>query len=138
VSAITTATLFREPPPTASGQRQRILCLLREAARSGQGMNTDTLGDLGIKMPATRVWEPKNWYGFRIETCQDRVTRMATHYFRGDPPEGWHLPSKQARLRLEAGAEPASAAREAELAHFEKTHRADLEREAPLFAERRP
>jgi hypothetical protein len=68
---------------------------------------------------------------------RDRATRVATYHFRGDPPEGWRPPAKQARFRGKAGAEPDSAAWEDELAHFEKTHRANLEREAPLFAERR-
>jgi hypothetical protein len=113
MSAITTGTLFREPPPTASGQRQTILRLLREAARFGQGVSGDTLRrEYGIPQAPARLWELKNLYGFQIETRQDRATRMATYYFRGDPPEGWRPPAKQARFRLKAEAEPDSATRE--------------------------
>ena len=113
MSSITTATLFREPPPTACGQRQTILRLLRDTARLGQGVSGDTLRrEYSIPQAPARVWELKNLYGFQIETRQDHATRMATYYFRGDPPEGWRPPAKQARFHLKAVAEPDSATRE--------------------------
>lgn len=101
MNAISAPTVFREPPPTASGQRQTILRLLREAERFGQGVPGDTLRRAyGIPQAPARVWELKNLYGFQIETRQDRATRMATYYFRSDPPAGWRPPAKQARFRL--------------------------------------
>jgi hypothetical protein len=113
MNAIAAATLFREPPPTASGQRQTILRLLREAARFGQGVSGDTLRRAhGIPQAPARVWELKNLYGFQIETRQDRATRMATYFFRSDPPAGWRPPEKQARLPLKAEAKPGLATRE--------------------------
>jgi hypothetical protein len=94
-------TLFREPPPSATNQREKILSLLREAAPFGQGVSGDTLRyDCDIRQAPTRIFELKNEYGYRIETVQDPETRLATYFLRGDPPEGWRPPTKQARFRL--------------------------------------
>jgi len=96
-------TLFREPPPSAAKQREKILALLRDAARSGRGVSGDTFRyDFDIRQAPTRIFELKNEFGYRIETVQDPETRLATYHFRGDPPEGWRPPAKQARLRLKA------------------------------------
>ena len=96
-------TVFREPPPTAASQRERILALLRDAARSGHGVSGDALRyEHGIRQAPTRVFELRNTFGFDIETIQDPDTRLATYYFRGDPPEEWHPPAKQTSFRLKA------------------------------------
>jgi hypothetical protein len=123
---------FRELPPSAPSQREKVLLPLRDAARSGQNVSGGALRyEHKLRQAPTRFFE-------LIETLQDPDTRLAAYYLRGDPPEGWRPPTKQARFRGKAGAEPHSAAREDALAQFQKTHRADLGREAPLFAERHP
>jgi len=121
VTTTTTTTLFREPPPTASGQRQTVLRLLREAARSGQGVSGDTLRrEYLIPQAPARIWELKNDFGVQIETRQDRTTRMATYYFRGDPPPNWKPPAKQGRFRLSTS--------------FQQRRREEEARAMPLFA----
>jgi hypothetical protein len=96
-------TVFREPPPTAASQRQRILTLLRDAAQAGHGVSGDALRyQHNIRQAPTRIFELKNQFGFQIETLQDPDTRLATYYFRGDPPEGWRPPAKQTSFRLKA------------------------------------
>ena len=102
-------TVFREPPPTAATQRERILTLLRDAARSGHGVSGDTLRyEHGIRQAPTRVFELRNTFGFEIETIQDADTRLATYYFRGDPPEGWQPAAKQTSFRLKAETKPST------------------------------
>lgn len=89
------ATLLREPPPSAANQREKTLVLLREAARSGQGVSGDTLRyHFNIRQAPTRIFELKNLYGYRIETVQDPKTRLATYYFRGDPLADWQPPTE--------------------------------------------
>lgn len=96
-------TVFREAPPTAASQRQRILALLRDAARTGHGVSGDALRyEHNIRQAPTRIFELKNQFGYEIETVQDPDTRLATYYFRGDPPEGWQPAAKQRSFRLKA------------------------------------
>jgi hypothetical protein len=96
---------FREPSPSAANQRERILSLLRDAARSGQGVSGDALRyEHKLRQAPTRIFELKNHYGYQIETLQDPDTRLATYFFRRDPPEGWHPRAKQTRLCLKAKA----------------------------------
>ena len=129
--------LFREPPPSAANQREIILRLLRTAARLGQGVSGDTLrSGYGFPQAPARIWELKNLFGYRIETTQDCVTRLATYHFRGEPPEGWQ-PSKHLRRKLKT-ADLTEQSRRNEPSRFEQVHERDIEREAPLFAGGRP
>lgn len=93
-------TLFREQPSSAANQREKILSLLREAARFGQGVSGDTLRyDCDIRQAPTGIWELKHECGYEIQTVQDPETRLATYYFRGDSPVGWQPPAQQRKFK---------------------------------------
>lgn len=88
--------LFREPPPSARNQQERMIASLREAARFGQGISGDVFRyDFDIRQAPTRIFELKNQFGYQIETVQDPKTRCATYYLRGEPPEDWQPPARQ-------------------------------------------
>lgn len=115
------AALFREPPPTASGQRQTILHLLREAAKSNRGVSGDTLRfQHNIRQAPTRIFELRNDLGYDIRTEQDRATRCASYFFVSDPPPNWKPPAKQGRFRLSTS--------------FEQRRRREEAEAMPLFA----
>jgi hypothetical protein len=89
---------FREPPPSAANQREKILSLLREARRRGQAISGDALRfEHNILQAPTRIFELKNDCGYQIETSQDPDTRLATYHLRADPPEGWQPPTDSKR-----------------------------------------
>jgi hypothetical protein len=94
-------TQFREPPPSAANQREKILSLLRENAPFGKGVSGDTLRyGCDIRQAPTRIVELKKRYGYQIETVQDPTTRCATYYLRGDPPVGWQPPAKRRKFKV--------------------------------------
>jgi helix-turn-helix protein len=75
------------PPFSAKSQRERILPVLREAARRSEGVSSTTLlYTLHIRQFPTRIFELKA-EGFVIESHQHSETRLVTYFLKSEPLE---------------------------------------------------
>jgi len=75
------------PPFSAKSQRERILSVLREAARRGEGVSSTTLlYSLHVRQFPTRIFELKA-EGFVIESHQHTETRLVTYFLKSEPSE---------------------------------------------------
>jgi hypothetical protein len=94
---------FREPPPSAANQREKILALLRQAGN--RGVSGDVFRyEFRIRQAPTRIYELiKN--GYVIESRQNPKTRVAIYRLVAEPREKleWqHYPRRQ-RKRSRSG-----------------------------------
>ena len=89
------------PPFSAKSQRERILSVLREAARRNEGVSsTKLLYTLHIRQFPTRIFELKA-QGFVIESHQHSETRLVTYFLKSEPSErktgDWFASRRQQR-----------------------------------------